>query len=153
MKKLHTSLTIALLRARETTMGFFRPLLNKHGLTEQQWRIMRVLAEKNTMEFQHLADLTCILRPSMTGILTRMERDGLVIKLKPTSDQRKIYVALTERAQQMVENMADEVAEAYRQLEDQLTVEKIDQLMALLEEVSQLKIPEQEDDAQETEAA
>ncbi|MCB6184954.1 homoprotocatechuate degradation operon regulator HpaR [Leeia sp. TBRC 13508] len=144
MKKLHTSLTIALLRARETTMGFFRPLLNKHGLTEQQWRIMRVLLEKNTIEFQHLAELTCILRPSLTGILTRMERDGLVLKLKPTTDQRKIYVALTDTAREMVENMADEVAAAYQKLEEQLSVEKIDQLMALLEEVSQLQVPESE---------
>ena len=33
--------------------------------------------------------------PSLTGILTRMGRDGLVLRLKPVNDQRKLYISLT----------------------------------------------------------
>ncbi len=51
------------------------------------------------MDFHELAFRTCILRPSLTGILTRMERDGLVLRLKPVNDQRKLYVMLTEQGQ------------------------------------------------------
>ena len=42
------SLPIALLRARETVMHRFRPLLASHDLTEQQWRVIRVLGETIT---------------------------------------------------------------------------------------------------------
>ena len=42
---MHDSLTIALLQAREAAMGYFRPIVKRHNLTEQQWRIVRVLAE------------------------------------------------------------------------------------------------------------
>ncbi|MBC2637283.1 homoprotocatechuate degradation operon regulator HpaR, partial [Citrobacter braakii] len=86
---MHDSLTIALLQAREAAMGYFRPIVKRHNLTEQQWRIVRVLAEHPSMDFHDLAFRTCILRPSLTGILTRMERDGLVLRLKPVNDQRK----------------------------------------------------------------
>ena len=40
------SLTIGLLRARESLMLSFRPMLAKHKFTEQQWRVLRVLGEK-----------------------------------------------------------------------------------------------------------
>ena len=94
---MHESLTIALLQARETAMGFFRPILKSHNLTEQQWRIIRVLANSRSIEFHELAAETCILRPSLTGILSRMERDKLIFRLKPVNDQRKLYVSLTQQ--------------------------------------------------------
>ena len=43
MKKIRPSLTLALLQAREATMTYFRPALNEMGLTEQQWRVIRIL--------------------------------------------------------------------------------------------------------------
>ena len=36
-------------------MGFFRPVLKEHNLTEQQWRIIRVLADKRSIDFHELA--------------------------------------------------------------------------------------------------
>ncbi|MEW5259964.1 homoprotocatechuate degradation operon regulator HpaR, partial [Escherichia coli] len=41
---MHDSLTIALLQAREAAMSYFRPIVKRHNLTEQQWRIVRILA-------------------------------------------------------------------------------------------------------------
>ncbi|MFP3560813.1 homoprotocatechuate degradation operon regulator HpaR, partial [Paraburkholderia sp. SIMBA_049] len=40
------SLTLTLLQAREATMAFFRPALNAHDLTEQQWRVIRILRQQ-----------------------------------------------------------------------------------------------------------
>ena len=77
------SLTLTLLQAREAAMSFFRPLLNQHGLTEQQWRVIRILRQHGEMESYRLAELACILKPSMTGVLSRLERDGLVSRSKP----------------------------------------------------------------------
>ncbi|MGB8973723.1 MAG: homoprotocatechuate degradation operon regulator HpaR, partial [Pseudomonas capeferrum] len=42
MTKTQPSLTLSLLQAREAAMAFFRPLLNEHDLTEQQWRVIRI---------------------------------------------------------------------------------------------------------------
>lgn len=63
------SLTLTLLQAREAAMSFFRPSLNQHGLTEQQWRVIRILRQQGEMESYQLANQACILRPSMTGVL------------------------------------------------------------------------------------
>ena len=63
------SLTITLLRARESLMMSFRPLLAKHNFTEQQWRVLRVLGEKGPCDAGQLATEACILSPSLSRII------------------------------------------------------------------------------------
>ncbi|BFO08103.1 homoprotocatechuate degradation operon regulator HpaR [Serratia rubidaea] len=132
---MHESLTIALLQARETAMGFFRPILKSHNLTEQQWRIIRVLADQRSIEFHELAAQTCILRPSLTGILSRMERDKLIFRLKPVNDQRKLYVSLTQQGQELYEVARHQVEQGYGEIEAAFSPEKMQQLMTLLDEL------------------
>lgn len=57
------TLPIALLRAREAVMERFRPVLNSHDITEQQWRVIRVLQEHGATDASKLAELACILPP------------------------------------------------------------------------------------------
>ncbi|CDH22824.1 homoprotocatechuate degradation operon regulator HpaR [Xenorhabdus bovienii] len=142
---MHESLTIALLQARETAMGFFRPILKSYNLTEQQWRIIRVLASSRSIDFHDLACLTCILRPSLTGILTRMERDGLIFRLKPMNDQRKLYVSLTPAGQELYEQARGQVNDGYKAIEDAFSPAKLAQLLALLDEFTSIGNPSQED--------
>ncbi|CDL80485.1 homoprotocatechuate degradation operon regulator HpaR [Xenorhabdus cabanillasii] len=131
---MYESLTIALLQARETAMSFFRPILKSYNLTEQQWRIIRVLASSRSIDFHDLANITCILRPSLTGILTRMERDGLIFRLKPMNDQRKLYVSLTPAGQELYEEAKGKVDEGYEAIEAAFSPEKLAQLLGLLDE-------------------
>lgn len=132
---MHESITIALLQAREVAMGYFRPYLKQHNLTEQQWRIIRVLAaDANAIDFYHLACHTCILRPSLTGILTRMERDGLIIRMKPLSDQRKLYISLTDQGTDLYNAVRAQVENGYQAIETGYSSEKMLQLRALLDD-------------------
>ena len=73
-------------------MSFFRPSLNQHGLTEQQWRVIRILSQHDELEIYQLAELACILKPSMTGVLVRMEAAGMVHRRKAEQDQRRVLV-------------------------------------------------------------
>ena len=50
MREFSRSLPMSLLRAREAVMRQFRPSLRDHGLTEQQWRILRALAAIEAIE-------------------------------------------------------------------------------------------------------
>ncbi|MGO7998126.1 hypothetical protein ACC734_37775, partial [Rhizobium ruizarguesonis] len=55
------SLPIALLRAREAVMGHFRPMLALHDVTEQQWRVIRILAEAGTLDASEMSERAFIL--------------------------------------------------------------------------------------------
>ena len=73
----HRNLPRLLLQAREAVMAHTRPSLRAHGLSDQQWRVLRVLGEHGTVETGRVAREAFILGPSLTGVLARMERDGL----------------------------------------------------------------------------
>lgn len=81
-------------------MTFFRLALNKHDLTEQQWRVIRILCQQGELESHQLAHQACILKPSMTGVLTRLERDGLVRRQNPAM----ISGELSSRSRSVVSN-------------------------------------------------
>ncbi|ASK34689.1 homoprotocatechuate degradation operon regulator HpaR [Alcanivorax sp. N3-2A] len=135
------SLTLALLQGREAAMGFFRPLLNQHGITEQQWRVIRILKQvpEYTLESYRLAELACIPRPSLTGVLMRLERDGYLRRWKPENDQRRLCITLADEAHQLFDAMSDEINRQYRTIREQLGGEDYQTLMGLLERLRRIQ--------------
>jgi homoprotocatechuate degradation regulator HpaR len=129
------SLTLSLLQGREAAMAFFRPSLNARELTEQQWRIIRILRQKGELEIHRLAKFACILKPSMSGVLARMERGGFVRRWRSADDQRRIFVGLTDQGQQRFIEMAGDMEQNYRRLVDQFGEDKLGQLLKLLDEL------------------
>lgn len=138
MTKTQPSLTLSLLQAREAAMAFFRPLLNEHDLTEQQWRVIRILHQKGELESHQLARLACILKPSMTGVLGRLERDGLVCRRKAAEDKRKVFVTLTESGLDCFASMRVDMEANYRKIQAQFGEDKLQQLMALLNDLKRI---------------
>ena len=65
MREFSRSLPMSLLRAREAVMRQFRPSLRNHGLTEQQWRILRALTAVDEIEGTELAHMALLLGPSL----------------------------------------------------------------------------------------
>ena len=133
------SLTLTLLQAREAAMRFFRPSLNEHGLTEQQWRVIRILRQQGEMEIYRLADQACILKPSMTGVLVRMEAAGLVSRRKAETDQRRVLVELAEKGEEIFASMSQCMEANYQALQGQFGEEKLKQLLGLLDELKQVR--------------
>lgn len=135
----HDSLPLALLRVREAVMTLFRPVLHAQGLTEQQWRLIRVLHDHGELEFNRLAELACILRPSLTGILTRLERAGLVSRERNLPDQRKLSVSLTAAGQRCFRSLIPEVDRIYREvIEQRFPPQEMEELGRLLDKLRQL---------------
>lgn len=132
----HASINISLIQAREALMTQFRPILNNAGITDQQWRIIRLLAENGTLDFKDLANQACILRPSLTGILTRLEKVGYVVRLKPSNDQRRVYLKLTGEGEKLHRTTCDQVDARYDVIESVLSKDKLKQLQSLLGELS-----------------
>ncbi|WP_067217711.1 homoprotocatechuate degradation operon regulator HpaR [Marinomonas gallaica] len=135
MKKLEDSLTLQLLRARESAMTFFRPVLLKAGFTEQQWRVLRVLNDHEELEAKQLAHLCCILSPSLTRIVNRFVEEKMIIRKRSHEDQRITLLSLTEEAKALVKEFRPNVDAGYKQIVDKLGEDKVKQLSQLLKEV------------------
>ncbi len=135
----HASINIGLIQAREALMTQFRPILNQANVTDQQWRIIRLLAENGTLDFQDLANKACILRPSLTGILTRLEKADLVVRLKPSNDQRRVYLKLTTEGENLYQTIGAKVDERYDAIEEVFSKEKLSELKNLLAELADIE--------------
>ncbi|MDC9590850.1 homoprotocatechuate degradation operon regulator HpaR [Xenorhabdus sp. XENO-10] len=133
------SLIISLLQAKGTAMLFFRPILKDYKLTEQQWRIISILAHRRSVDFHELSCITCILRPSLTGILIRMEREDLIHRMKPLNDKRKLYISLTSKGQKYYDQVKGPIKESYKEIEAAFSPEKLTQFQWLLDEFNSIK--------------
>lgn len=139
MRKFDDSLPLQLLKARESTMVFFRPLLQEHSLTEQQWRVMRALHAYTELESKELASVCCILSPSLTGIIKRLEQQGYVKRRKSPEDQRCTLISLTDEANELFRELSPEVEKAYKNFTDRFGEDKLKDLMSMLKELAQLE--------------
>lgn len=75
----------------------------------------------------------------MTGVLGRLERDGHARRQKSTQDQRRVFVALTEQGQQCFVSMSEDMESNYQEIQRQFGEEKRQQLLALLNELKNIK--------------
>ncbi len=137
----HRNLPRLLLQAREALMVRTRPGLREHGLSDQQWRVLRVLGEHGTVETGRVAREAYILGPSLTGVLARMERDGLVRRERDPVDQRRTVVEATAKGLKMVQRLSHTVEAHYRWLEQSLGKQKLAQLYELLDQLIALEQP------------
>ncbi|MCP4597670.1 homoprotocatechuate degradation operon regulator HpaR [Neptuniibacter sp.] len=139
MRKFEDSLPLQLLKAREATMLFFRPLLHENSLTEQQWRVLRALYAYKELESKELAKRCCLLSPSLTGILKRLEQQGYIQRRKSEEDQRRTIISLTDSANALFVRLSPEVEERYKTFTDRYDEKKLKQLMEMLKELSELE--------------
>ena len=137
----HRNLPRLLLQARESVMAHARPNLRTHGLSDQQWRVLRVLGEHGSAETGRVAREAYILGPSLTGVLTRMERDGLIRRERDPADQRRTVVEATPKGLKLVEKLSHTIEAHYAWMEKSLGKDKLAQLYALLDEVIELEQP------------
>ncbi len=73
MRPFQRSLPMQLMLAREVVMQRFRPHLTAHGLTDQQWRIVRALNEVEALEIAELSRACCLHAASLSRILPKLE--------------------------------------------------------------------------------
>jgi homoprotocatechuate degradation regulator HpaR len=114
----HRNLPLLLLQAREQVIARFRPMLNEHGITEQQWRIVRALLDTGPLEPREIGELCRISSPSLAGVLSRMEEIGYIKRKRFAHDQRRVRVSLTSRSRALAARMAPHIETTYRDIEN-----------------------------------
>jgi homoprotocatechuate degradation regulator HpaR len=129
------SLPIALLRARETVMRPIRAMLVETGVTEQQWRVLRVLQECGPLDATRIADRACLLLPSLTRILQKLEDKGLLARTPDEKDGRKQVVQITKTGEALIAANLDASIALMEKVRVQMGPDRYDALLDLLYEL------------------
>jgi homoprotocatechuate degradation regulator HpaR len=131
------SLPIALLRARERVMGPIRAMLSDVEITEQQWRVLRVLQENGPMEPTRIAEQACLLLPSLTRILQKLDDKAMIRRKQSLDDKRKQIVQITGKGNALILENLDASLALLDQVRQQMGPDRYEALLDLLNELDQ----------------
>jgi len=134
--KTEESLPIMLLRAREALMHRLRPILQAQNLTEQQWRVLRVLDEVGPLEPTVLGERCVVLTPSLTRILSALEKRKLLRREKHETDKRKQIIHLTSAGHDIIATIAPHSKLIYDELEESFGKPQLINLLNKLKRIS-----------------
>jgi homoprotocatechuate degradation regulator HpaR len=137
MRDFSRSLPMSLLRAREAVMRQFRPSLREHGLTEQQWRILRALAAIEAAEVTELARTAFLLGPSLSRILRDLEARNLIERKTAKADQRRSMVWTSEKGVKLMASVAPSSEAIYAEITRRFGARKLAELQEMLGELEQ----------------
>ncbi|HEX9209840.1 MAG TPA: homoprotocatechuate degradation operon regulator HpaR [Bradyrhizobium sp.] len=132
MRDFSRSLPMSLLRAREAVMRQFRPSLREHGLTEQQWRILRALAAIEAAEVTELARTAFLLGPSLSRILRDLEARNLIERKTAKADQRRSMVSISEKGVKLMASVAPSSEAIYAEITRRFGARKLAELQEML---------------------
>jgi homoprotocatechuate degradation regulator HpaR len=141
LRPLERSLSIGLLRARESVMARFRPLLHRNGVTEQQWRVIRVLAERSRCDATELAGASCIHPASLSRILRDLQDAGVLAATPSPTDSRRLVVKLTPAGRRRFRAIGAESEAIYRRIEEEVGAMQLAETLATVKRLAERLAP------------
>ena len=85
----------------------YHPLLSEHGLTYPQYLVLLVLWEKDAQPVNDIAKRLMLETNTVTPLLQRMEKEGILTRKKGREDARQMIVTLTKKGRQLQEELAE----------------------------------------------
>lgn len=117
-------------------MAPYRQMLSKIGVTEQQWRVMRVLDERGMMDPKEIAEAACLLNPSLTRIMQLLEKKALIARKGNPEDRRRVHVEITQAGRDMLIAAQPESLVIAERLRERVGQDKLNALLDLLNGLS-----------------
>ena len=135
------SLPMILHRTLDATMPGYRELFARYNLTEQQWRVLRVLWSDGRISLADLSARTLLPAPSLVGIVDRLEKKQLVTRVRSQKDRRSVLIDATEQGRALEAEVAPHVAVVDRQLRAAVSEEEWQTMEHILTRISQAACP------------
>ena len=105
--KLDNQLCFRLYTASRLLTQAYHPLLSEQGLTYPQYLVLLVLWEKDAQPVNDIAKRLLLETNTVTPLLQRMEKDGVLIRRKGEQDARQMIVSLTRKGKDLQKKLAD----------------------------------------------
>lgn len=109
-----------------------REMLAETGITEQQWRVLRVLAEYGPQSSSTLASRASLLFPSLTRIAQTMHSKGLITLSRDEEDRRRQMIAITSDGQKIIDEKANQALEIVADVKQRIGEDKYELLLDIL---------------------
>jgi DNA-binding MarR family transcriptional regulator len=126
-----------LVRTTELLVRAGSDLLKESNLSGQQYNVLRILrgAAPEALACHEIGERMISRDPDLTRLLDRMERDGLVKRVRGEKDRRVVLTRITDAGLALCERLIEPMEQLHRKQLGHLGGKKLETLIALLEEV------------------
>ena len=134
--KLDNQLCFRLYTASRLITQVYHTLLALHGLTYPQYLVLLVLWEKDTQPVNDIARRLLLETNTVTPLLQRMEKEGILTRTRGKKDARQMIVSLTREGKELQKTLADvPAAVGSSVLCDSITPETVPDLFRMLDDI------------------
>ena len=103
--RLDNQLCFRLYTASRLLTQAYHPLLSQYGLTYPQYLVLLVLWEKNEQPVNDIAKRLFLETNTVTPLLQRMEKEGLLTRAKGKKDARQMIVSLSWKGKSLQDKL------------------------------------------------
>jgi len=129
---IETSVGFLLAKAYQRIFACFRDLLAPHGITPQQFALMAFLWQQDRLSQVELSEKTDVDRTTLSGLIDRLVKQGLVVRQSHPADRRAFLVALTKTGRELEGVLTPLATNLRRQISSGLAPGEYEQLCHLL---------------------
>ena len=105
--KLDNQLCFRLYTASRLMTQAYHPLLSEHGVTYPQYLVLLVLWEADAQPVNDIAHKLYLETNTVTPLLQRMEKEGILTRQRGDKDARQMIVSLTKNGRDLQKKLAD----------------------------------------------
>ncbi len=107
--KLDNQICFRIYTASRLIIQAYTPILNKLGITYPQYLVLMVLWEQDVQPVNDIAHRLMLETNTVTPLLQRMEKLGIISRKKGEKDKRQQIVSLTKKGKAMEQQAFDTI--------------------------------------------
>jgi DNA-binding MarR family transcriptional regulator len=113
-----------------------KDLARRAELTGPQLTVIKMLETVGDLSLSDLSERIRAQNSTVTGIIDRMEREGLVTRERSTEDRRVVIIRLTEKGERIAREIPIEPMEIFRSALGNLTGTETRELLRILTKIA-----------------
>jgi len=113
-----------------------KELARRADLTGPQLTVLKMLEGVGDLSLSNLSERIRAQNSTVTGIIDRMEREGLVVRTRSVEDRRVVHIRLTDKGARIAGEIAVEPMEIFRNALETLSPAEMRDLLGLLTKIA-----------------
>ncbi len=113
-----------------------KSLASQYGLTGPQLTVVKILESLGDMSLSELSERIHAQNSTVTGIIDRMQREGLVLRSRSSRDRRVVHIRLTAKGRDLATRIPLQPAEILREALQSLSSDESAALLAILDKLA-----------------
>jgi len=135
---LDDQIVVALRRITRAIDLHSRMLLHDHGLTAPQLMALRAISRRQPVAAGEISRVMHLGQPTLTGVLDRLERRGLVRRSRDARDRRSVNLSLTDEGSRVLQASPSLLQDRFRQRLGDLPQAQRTRILATLQQIADM---------------